>query len=362
MQTKYEILTDQGFKPFHGVRKQTKQIMALLELEFDHLQCTPDHKVLTEDGFKEVQHLTLKDKVKTLVGFQQVECLELEHVEVDVYDPLEVCDTHSYISNNIVSHNCEFLGTGDTYIDGSILSTLDKRVEKPLYRTYNNRMYVWEDPIPTAEYIIATDPSLGRERDNAAFVVFNAYTGNLAAEFYSNTTPINELAEVLNLMGQRYNFALICPERNNIGHLLIEHLFERLEYENLWFDVKNQPGEQITQKNRETMLAEMEEAIRMEKIKINSKRIVSELNTFIVKDSGKPEADKNQHDDLVMSLALAVFVRNRRYGDLTLEFVSNAESWKEQEKEEIKRKATYHRMQDVAGRVVEEDITWLLKK
>ena len=256
---------------------------------------------------------------------------------------------------------CEFLGTGDTYIEGSILSNLDQRTVKPKYRTYNNRMYVWEDPIPGAEYIIATDPSLGRERDNAAFVILNAYTGNLAAEFYSNTTPLNELAEILNVQGMRYNTAVICPERNNIGHVLIDHLFERLEYENMWFDDKNQIGEQVTQKSRDTILAEMEEALRMEKVKINSKRLVSELNTFIVRDSGKAEADKNQHDDLVMSLALAVYLRNKRYGNNPIDFASTQQEWREDEKEKIKKQTIYRPITDVNGNTVDvEDVSWLL--
>ena len=56
----------------------------------------------------------------------------------------------------------------------------------------------------------------------------------------------------------------------------------------------------------------MEEAIRMSEVKINSKRTVMELNTFIISDNGKVKADTGQNDDLVMSLALSIY-GGRRY-------------------------------------------------
>ena len=50
----------------------------------------------------------------------------------------------------------------------------------------------------------------------------------------------------------------------------------------------------------------------MNEVKINSKRTVMELNTFIISDNGKVKADTGQNDDLVMSLALSIY-GGRRY-------------------------------------------------
>ena len=254
---------------------------------------------------------------------------------------------------------CEFLGTGETYIDGTVLTNLIERVEPTAYRAYNNRMYVWKDVDPLHEYLIAVDVSLGRGRDNSAFHILDTYTGEIVAEFYSNSTPINELAEVLNLVGKEYNTALILPERNTIGNNLVDHLFERLEYENMWFDDKRNIGEQITVKNREQMLAEMEEAIRTNKVKINSKRTVDELNTFIVRDSGRAEADKGKHDDLVSSLALLIYGWNRMQTSNPIIFK------KSDNKVDMKILAPHlvrnRKLNTVAGQQVDEDISWLLE-
>jgi hypothetical protein len=52
----------------------------------------------------------------------------------------------------------------------------------------------------------------------------------------------------------------------------------------------------------------MEEFIRINAVKINSKRTVDELLTFIINNSGKAEADTGKNDDLVMSLALTIHI------------------------------------------------------
>jgi hypothetical protein len=55
-------------------------------------------------------------------------------------------------------------------------------------------MRIWEDPQPNHEYVLAADPSIGRERDYSAFHIIDIYNGKQVAEFYSNRTPINEFA------------------------------------------------------------------------------------------------------------------------------------------------------------------------
>ncbi len=80
-----------------------------------------------------------------------------------------------------------------------------------------------------------------------------------------------------------------------------------LDYESIWVDDKGMPGLQVTMKNREQILALMEEFVRTRKLKLNSERLIVELLTFIVNEQGKPEADEGCHDDLVMSLAIACY-------------------------------------------------------
>ena len=138
-------------------------------------------------------------------------------------------------------YECEFLGTGDTFVEGQVLEGLLNNISEDFYRLYNNRMYVWKDPDPTTNYFIAADVALGRERDYSAFHVLDLHTGEQVAEFYSNTTPVNEFARILYEQGTRYNTAPVMIERNTIGNNLIDYLWDQLEYDNVWFDEKGLP-------------------------------------------------------------------------------------------------------------------------
>jgi hypothetical protein len=209
-------------------------------------------------------------------------------------------------------YEANFLGTGETYIDGEILRELKSNANREYRIKYNNRMRVWKDPQPYHEYVIACDPSIGRERDYSAFHVIDLYNGEQVAEFYSNRTPINEFAKIIVDEGRLYNTAYVLSERNGIGNNLIYFLQESLEYENLVMDENREIGMQITQKNREVLLADMEHNIRSNKVKINSERLVDELLTFVIdKDTNKIKADTNCHDDLIMAFAMAINTFNK---------------------------------------------------
>lgn len=248
-------------------------------------------------------------------------------------------------------YECEFLGTGDTYVEGYLLRRLVENLNEDYSIKYNNKMRVWKDPLPEHEYAIGVDVSLGRDRDYSAFHIFNAYTGEQVAEFYSNKTPINELAQILYTEANLYNNAHVIIERNTIGNNLIDWMFNVLEYDNLWIDDKNDFGIQITTRNREELLARMEEYIRNDYIKLNSKRTVDELLTFIVDDNGKVKADDGKHDDLIMSLSIVVSLLHTLADHAPLEMAQGGEE-KERRPLEPVRTVNYD--------TVDEDIKWLM--
>ncbi len=203
-------------------------------------------------------------------------------------------------------YECQFLGTGDTFIDRHTLGTIQGTMRDDWTSKYTHRMRVWEEPKPYYNYILAADASYGRERDHSAFHVINLYNGQQVAEFYSNVTPISKFAEIIAKEGYHYNTAFVQIERNGLGMALIEQLWDYVEYDNLVMDEKGEFGVMLTTKTREVVLSDLEDALRKGKIKINSERTFNELITFIInEDTGKVEADEGYTDDLVMSLALA---------------------------------------------------------
>jgi hypothetical protein len=226
---------------------------------------------------------------------------------LDIYKWEETTRSNMPIKQWLQEYECSFLGTGDTYVDGQILKTISSQTSEDYYIKYNNRMRVWQDPQPQYTYVLACDTSLGRERDYSAFHIINLYNGQQVAEFYSNRTPINDFAKIIATEGMLYNIANVICERNTIGNNLIDWLYNIYEYENLWTDEKGDIGFQVTAKNRESLLADLEESLRTDLIKINSIRTCDELMTFIITEGGKAQAERGYHDDLIMSLALSIY-------------------------------------------------------
>jgi len=240
-------------------------------------------------------------------GFEHLyKQMEEKGVFVDKWE--ETTKKNMPVRQWLQEYECEFLGTGSTYLDGENLKMLVENQSGNYDIKYNNRMRVWKDPEPHYDYVMGVDVALGRDRDYSAFQIINRYTGEQVAEFYSNKTPINDFADIIATEANYYNLAHVVVERNTIGNNLIDWLFNVLEYENLWMEENGDFGVQTTTKNRETILARMEEYIRVNAVKINSKRTVDELLTFIIANSGKAEADVGKNDDLVMSLALTIHI------------------------------------------------------
>ena len=69
------------------------------------------------------------------------------------------------------------------------------------------------------------------------------------------------------------------------------------------------PGFSTTMKTRPLIVAKLEEFIRNKLITVYSSRTINEMKTFIWRN-GKPQAMKGYHDDLIMALAIACWVRD----------------------------------------------------
>tara|TARA_A100001515_G_scaffold27406_2_gene21050 strand:- start:4341 stop:5882 length:1542 start_codon:yes stop_codon:yes gene_type:complete len=290
-------------------------------------------------------------------GFEELyEAMEKRVPPVNVDDWEKVTKSNMPRKQWLQEYECEFLGTGDTFLDGSLLSTLSEEVNEEYYIKYNNRMRVWKDPEPHYDYIIGVDTALGRDRDYSAAQIVNLYNGEVVAEFYSNKTPVNEFASILNKEGIYYNIANIVVERNTVGNHVIDLLFNDLEYENLWHDERGMAGFQVTMRNRDIILTELEESIRTNMLKINSQRTLNELNTFVISNSGKLTADKGRHDDLIMSLSLANHVFRTTRESSLVEF-SRDTAFKDDKA--LKNKTKFPVITPGGPKI--EDLTWLMK-
>ena len=80
---------------------------------------------------------------------------------------------------------------------------------------------------------------------------------------------------------------------------------------------------------------------------------MDELNTFVITDKGRIEADKGYHDDLVMSLGLAALISTELAGGLPAELDKGTETKTNQE--------LPHMIRVSNNSETHEDTSWLLK-
>lgn len=225
-------------------------------------------------------------------------------------------------------HLCAFNASGDTFLPGHVISNMERLCREPIDRQYNdNNLWIWDYPRPNAQYIIACDVSSGFAKDFSAFHVLriDAHLEQVA-EYKGKITP-DILGELLLSVAKKYNNATIAPENNSgWSGQTIQKLTEANYPHLYWMTRKNNvidaysatssgttfPGYSITSSNRIQMLSKMEQYIRKEDIKIYSSRLVDEFREFIWFNQ-RPQAARSANDDLIMSLAGAIWIRDESF-------------------------------------------------
>jgi hypothetical protein len=223
----------------------------------------------------------------------------------------------------------DFLGGGDTFIPSNILNDLDLAVReidpvRYLFEDWANKatkfqaradkaaMLVWREPIPGREYIMGVDAAegIGEDGDNSTIEVIDANTGEQCAQFYSNNCPLHIFSQIVAQVGMMYNLALCVVEKEKCGLTVLSKLEHDLDYENLYYDENHIAGLKTTKNSRPMLLETLQTRLLMKSIIIRSRRTVYELKHFIFnKATKKAEAPKGYHDDSIMSLCFALFLR-----------------------------------------------------
>lgn len=235
----------------------------------------------------------------------------------------------------------DFLGSGETYVSSKVISTLDKvtKYNEPTRFAFNKwtneqqkkkdeyegALWIWKEPLEGNEYIIGADcaEGVGKDGDNSCFQIIDAISLEQVAEFYSNLVPPHVFAQIINQIGLYYNTATVVVENNTIGGAVLNSLINDLAYESIYYEhkksISNKPGIKVASSNRSILLESMQHRLINGTIKINSHRLVDELKTFIFSPQRKrAEAVKGKHDDAIMALCFALYVRDENIRGLPI--------------------------------------------
>jgi len=215
---------------------------------------------------------------------------------------------------------CDFTTSGETFMSEGDLEWVGQMVVPPIAREHDDRnVWVWDYPLSEHEYIISADVSRGDAKDYSTFHIIDVTEGKCVAEYKGKIRP-DTFAELLNQYGLKYNKALMCPENNSYGYATILKLQE-LKYPRIYYRRKKgvyiggyippstveTAGFNTNGKTRGTILSKLEEVLRNKQIIIKSSRFYAELKTFTW-SSGKAQAKRGYNDDLVMSMAIGMWL------------------------------------------------------
>lgn len=363
--TEYEILNSSNkFVDFLGIEKSFKNVGYRITLENDFSIVVSEDHIFLANGIDMYAKSLVPNVayITTAMGDFYVKSVEIVD-ESEFYDIIDSEDCE-YYANNFLNHNCSFLGSGDNFIAEEFLKRIQEdEVLPPIRQEYvDKNMWIWEDPLPGEDYVMALDASPGHGEDNSTInilktieevsereIIKNGGTKLVkikrhrleqVAEYYGKITP-QQLSEVAMQFGKRYNNAYCVVDiTGGYGVQSIEKLFEYgYSDEHIHYaEVSHKPSRDRLQGyvkkgqkrmsdgnvvtvdlipgffvggNRASVVLEMQRAIHMEDVIIRSVRLLNELKTFVTV-AGNRVADHKRsfHDDSIMGLSIGLYVLN----------------------------------------------------
>jgi hypothetical protein len=188
----------------------------------------------------------------------------------------------------------------------------------------NQDVWVWKYPREGHKYVLSADVSRGDGADSSVFHIINVNTQSVDVEYRGKLTPDN-FSQLVYDWARRYNKALICPENNTYGYMVLSKLND-LGYQNFHFDKDRdkydfnysmnkseyiaKAGFSTQKDSRAKILSNLEEAVRNKRYEMHSLRAYDEFKTFVWLNN-RPAAMKDHHDDIVMSLAIGLWIADK---------------------------------------------------
>ena len=212
--------------------------------------------------------------------------------------------------------------------------------EEVLYNTLFAGLRIFKEPEVGHSYVLGVDPKKeGVDKlalqvidvTNVPFVQVASYNGDMSY--------LNAPSKIFDL-GMYYNQAFVVVE-NNIDNSIVDTLFYQYDYEGEIFkeENKNILGFRTTTKTKKILLSLLKKLIEESKLVIFDKKTIDEFFVFVEQKNGSFSAEEGYHDDLVMSLmiALAPFINIKHFDDFKgfIDFVEKKRIEEEAEAEEF---------------------------
>ena len=234
------------------------------------------------NDFNVINNRTIKschfDKDKEFIYFR-IKNINKSKFTGDVYN--FECETHTFMCHHITTHNC--------------------------------------------------DVSRGDGEDSSTIVIVDFTTMEEVMEYQGKIQP-DLLAQIVEQYGELYKAYTVVDVTGGMGVStvlkLLEFDYKRLHYDSQNGKILSAKQKELSSYNKENkipgfhatsvrlpMISNLEYKIRTNAIKVRSSRLTSEMKTFIYKN-GRPDHMEGYHDDLIMSLAMVLWVVEHSFKNL----------------------------------------------
>tara|TARA_R110001592_G_scaffold284886_1_gene553229 strand:+ start:1483 stop:3255 length:1773 start_codon:yes stop_codon:yes gene_type:complete len=235
---------------------------------------------------------------------------------------------------------CNFLGSGDNVIPSSTIDIMKQNyIQEPKNKFIGGSLWQWKEPVSGHKYIMGIDVSRGDSEDYTTFTIIDFDTREQVLEYLGKVPP-DVVAEIAFKWATMYSAFIVIDITGGMG-VSTSRKLQELGYKNLYVEGVNAadkwkynpktldkiPGLNFNNK-RVQIVASFEEALR-HNFEIRSTRLLNELNTFVY-INGRPDHQKGQHDDLIMAIAMAIYVGENSFTQLekvTEQTKAMMESW-----------------------------------
>ena len=195
-----------------------------------------------------------------------------------------------------------------------------KQHPKFVYEKKGN-VTIWEPPQDGHIYIVGADGSGGENyRDGACAHVACVNCGRQAAEFWDNSVGPEEFTDNFYHLALLYNEALVNPEVNYLGTIILKRLMTGWGYGNVaqeekWDEIRLKPhkyGFMTGRQNKPVLVSAGVSMIKERHYKISGREMLSELSTFQfdgLNSFGDEmySAANHKRDDRVIAYCLAMY-------------------------------------------------------
>lgn len=330
----YKIKTNTGYKNFSGISCNGEQ--DVLEIIFENdisVKCTSDHEIFV-DWFesKPISKLKVGDSVLSSNGFLKIIEINKCGREV-VYDVLDVDGVNRFYANDILVHNCQFIGKTGTLVDSLSMGRLMESTRNKTYSfVIDGDIRFYKDLNKYSKYLVAIDPAMGLEGDFAAIQVFSFPEFEQVAEWMGDKLNQNDQVEKLKTLiewmytdlktkGCRRPEIYWSLENNSVGEGFICSMREKafnnnlnnaqdyIKRGNLISENGNKRiGFTTSKKTKTVACAQLKNLLETNRMIINSNEYVKQLSNFTLREVNYSASGKGEHDDLISASLVILYM------------------------------------------------------